>query len=75
MCIYDTISDVCFNCRIPLREYCITCQANQEKIEAQYCKKVIGKYNYCFHSHCIVVLKSELRSKTIVQRMFQNGFQ
>lgn len=50
---YDAVSDNCSICKNPLREACITCQANLEKFESQQCKKVVGKCNHCFHGHCI----------------------
>lgn len=53
MWVYDTISDSCSICKNPLREACITCQANQERFDTNACKKVIGKCNHCFHNHCI----------------------
>ena len=53
MWVYDTVSDSCSICKNPLREACITCQANQEKFDTNACKKVVGKCNHCFHNHCI----------------------
>lgn len=49
----DNVYDTCSICKNPLREACITCQANQENFESNQCKKVIGKCNHCFHNHCI----------------------
>ena len=51
--VYDSVSDTCNICKNPLRESCITCQANQEKFDQNNCKKTVGKCNHCFHQHCI----------------------
>ena len=51
--VYDAVSESCGICRNPLREACISCQANQEKFDLNKCQKVVGKCNHCFHNHCI----------------------
>jgi RING-box protein 1 len=53
MWVYDTISDCCAICKNSLREACITCQGNPEVFDTNQCKKVVGRCNHCFHSHCI----------------------
>ena len=50
---YDTVSDTCGICKNSIREACINCQANQEKFDTNNCKKVVGKCNHSFHTHCI----------------------
>ena len=53
MWVYDTYSETCSICKNSLTEPCITCQANADNNDQKYCKRVIGKCNHCYHTHCI----------------------
>src|SRR4051812_43826563 len=51
--VYDSEAENCGICRNPLREVCIKCQGDQEKLENVKCQKVVGRCNHMFHCHCI----------------------
>ena len=53
MWVYNNLGDTCSICKNPLNEPCLSCQANQDNIQPNQCKKVVGRCSHCFHNHCI----------------------